>query len=423
MKAHIQGNKQLVFYLVYLILIVAVFNRMIPFYLKTRYQWLVIGLLLFYLFLLGTENLIIRKIKIYPHFYFLMQLAIIIVLVLIPHSDAAKDYYINLVIPLSGQAIWDLPGRFGKIWVALLSIFCIVSMVAYYNGVEGLSFGLSYVAGCLLVTILSTATQKADRAQTKSLALLAELQTANWKLKEYASQVESLAITEERNRMARELHDSVSQTIFSMTLTAQAARILLDSDLDRVASLLGHLQSLSQNALAEMRTLIQEFRKNSVVENGLVPALQKQISSRLAQDGLIVDLKITGENQLPRPIEEGIFRIVQEGLNNVVKHAKTNQAVVRLNFLENKVTLDIEDQGYGFETAKARADKGHMGLRGMKERVLDLGGTIKVDSEPGHGTFIQIEIIMPENWKSGNLIEGKVVDSEQNREVSYGIQR
>jgi signal transduction histidine kinase len=392
-KIRIQGNKQLVFYFVYFILIGAVFNRMIPFYLQTRAKWLVIGLLLLYLCLLSTENLITRKLHVYPHIYFLMQLTIIIVLVLIPHPEAAKDYYINLVIPLSGQAIWDLPGRFGKIWVALLSTFCIVSMVAYYKDIEGLSFGLSYVAGCLLVTILSTATQKADRAQTKSQALLAELQTANWKLKEYASQVEKLAITEERNRMARELHDSVSQTIFSMTLTAQAARILLDSDVKRVASLLDHLQTLSQNALAEMRTLIHEFRENSIVENGLIPALQKQISTRLDQDGLTVDLTVTGENRLPRPAEEGLFRIVQEALNNVVKHAKTDRATVTIDFLENKTMLAIEDHGCGFDAANVKTVEGHVGLTGMEERVRALGGTVKVDSIPGDGTRIQIEII------------------------------
>ena len=120
-------------------------------------------------------------------------------------------------------------------------------------------------------------------------------QTKNYRIT--ARQIETLAAAEERNRLARELHDSVSQTIFSMNLTAQSARILLDRDPQRVAGLLDHLQVLSQNALGEMRSLIQQLRPHSLIENGLAAALKNHAAERLEQDNLKVDVQVKGEGR------------------------------------------------------------------------------------------------------------------------------
>ena len=117
-------------------------------------------------------------------------------------------------------------------------------------------------------------------AQAKSQALLIELQAAHHQLQEYASQVEELSAAQERNRLARELHDSVTQTIFSMTLTAQSALILVDRDPARVKEQLVHLQALAKNALAEMRSLIQQLRPRSLAEEGLAAALRRHAVER-----------------------------------------------------------------------------------------------------------------------------------------------
>ena len=203
--------------------------------------------------------------------------------------------------------------------------------------------------------------------------------------------MEGLAAAEERNRLARELHDSVSQTIFSMTLTSQAARMLMESDPPRAVSLLDHLQTLSHNALAEMRTLIQELRPHSVVQNGLVPALHKQVKDRMAQDGLKVVLQIHGDRRLPKPVEEGLFRVVQEALNNVVKHSKTDSASIQLDLDAEAPSLVIEDHGVGFEPAKVNTSDGHVGLQSMEERVRSFGGKLTITSRSDEGTRIQVE--------------------------------
>ena len=320
-----------------------------------------------------------------------------------------------MVLPLCGQAVWNLPEKTAKKWVIVFCVFCLVSMVAYYQDMDGFSFGLTYIAGCLLISILSSVTLHADQARSESQALLAELQIANRKLQDYAHQIEALAAAEERNRLARELHDSVSQTIFSMNLTAQSARILLERDPQRAAGLLDHLQSLSQDALAEMRSLIQQLRPHALSDDGLPAALKKHAAERLEQDHLVVNLKITGEGRLPLKVEEGLFRITQEALNNVVKHANTPEASVELTFKERLTTLVIGDKGAGFDLVSAQAKTGHVGLASMRERAQALGGKMSVDSSPGKGT--RIKIVIDSSTGGDSTLPAKNDHEENNQEA------
>jgi signal transduction histidine kinase len=276
-------------------------------------------------------------------------------------------------------------------------------MMIYYGNLEGLSFGLTYIVGCLLIAILGMVTLRSDQARNESQALLAELQVANQKLRDYAKQIETLAAAEERNRLARELHDSVSQTIFSMNLTAQSARILIDRDPERVAGLLDHLQTLSQNALGEMRSLIQQLRPHSLIENGLPAALRDHAAERFEQDNLKVEVQVKGKGHLPPIVEEGLFRIAQEALNNIVKHAKTDKAMIQLKFVNDLASLTIEDQGVGFDQTSTKSATGHMGLSSMRERVESLGGNLDIDTSPGKGTRIRIEIRTTKDTKRDAL--------------------
>jgi signal transduction histidine kinase len=325
--------------------------------------------------------------------YFAIEIGITVWLISIPSITAPLDYYSNLTIPLAGQAIWELPVRPGRIYVALFSVFCVVINLITYGFAAGIGFGLTYVAASLMVAILGSSTQKSDLAQAKSQILLGELQRANRKLQDYAEQVEILAITEERNRLARELHDSVSQTIFSMTLTAQSARILLEKDPSRVANLLDHLQSLSQSALAEMRTLIQEFREHSIVENGLITALKNHATLRKKQDNLDIELKLDHSIRFSPATGETLFRIAQEALNNIVKHARTDHATVELSQQADFATLTITDHGQGYEMNDLHDRFGHVGLFSMNERANELGANLVIQSAPGSGTMVRVENI------------------------------
>jgi PAS domain S-box-containing protein len=203
------------------------------------------------------------------------------------------------------------------------------------------------------------------------------------------------AVLEERQRLARDLHDSVTQTLFSMTLTTEATRLLIQENPDRVADQLDRLHELAQDALTEMRSLVQQLRSTTTAQGGLVPALREHIIERQKQDGLQVVLDVAREKQLPPEYEDALFRIVQEGLNNVVKHAQTQQAEVTLHLTDEAVILVIEDDGVGFDPSKkltAKPHKFHFGLATMQERAEMLGGNFTIETNPGAGTRIEIDI-------------------------------
>lgn len=391
-----------VFYFIYYLLFFAVLNRELPNYLGTKDQWVVITLFSLYPILMATERLISRYIPTYIYLYFIMQLGITFWLLVIPNDPADQDYFMNLVLPLCGQAIWNLDVKIGKYCVVAFSLFCFITMVIYYPPSDGISFGLTYVAGCILVSVLSAATLQSITARQKTLELLEELKAANQKLKEYALQVERLAVAEERNRLARELHDSVTQIIFSLTLSAQAARILIDRDLSRAKTELDNMQGLAQNALAEMRTLIQELHPHSVTDEGLIPALRKLIAVRQENNGMTIELRLHGDYRFPENIEAELYRIVQEALSNVAKHSQADHAVVSLNSEnKNRIILEIEDSGIGFDTKTLKSLPGHLGLTSMEERVRAIGGILAIDSQPGKGTRLKVEIAFKQEEENG----------------------
>jgi signal transduction histidine kinase len=390
-KPGIMKFKAGIFHALFYLLIGAVVFRMAPYYLSPTVNWPAIGLMLLYVLVFITERLITKKPRVYFPIFFTIQLGVIFLLILIHSETAPKDYFVNLAIPLSGTAIWNLTEKTAKRWIAVFCSFCLVTMIAYYRSFEGLSFGLVYTTGCLFVMILIQATKRADAERQKSQALLDELKIANKKLEEYSEQVQSLAAAEERNRLARELHDSVSQTVFSINLTAESAKILIDRDPERVKGLLNHLQTLSQNALGEMRSLIRHLRPGSMEGEGLGEALRKHARERLKINGLSVELSIQGERRLNAQVEDGIFRIVQEALNNIEKHAKTNSALVELDLSGDTASIVIEDHGIGFSPEEIGRDEGKFGIASMKERAAAIGGSLQISSNPGEGTRIRIE--------------------------------
>lgn len=191
--------------------------------------------------------------------------------------------------------------------------------------------------------------------------------------------------------MARELHDSVTQTIFSMNLAVQSARMLVEKDLSQVASQLDRLQELARSAVDEIQVLLSQLRVQPAAAPGLGDTLHDLVRQRQLQDGLLVDLQVTGDRQLPEATHQGLYRIVQEALNNVAKHAGTNQAFVRLNLETRPASLEVVDHGCGFCLPEASAEPSHLGLAGMSGRANELGWKLQIESHPGQGTRIYLE--------------------------------
>jgi PAS domain S-box-containing protein len=198
-----------------------------------------------------------------------------------------------------------------------------------------------------------------------------------------------LAALQERQKLARELHDSVSQALYGIGLGARTARSVLDREDFRKESLappLDYVLSLANSGLAEMRALIFELRPESLQNEGLVAALGKQAAALEARHQLPVELALGEEPELSLEAKETLYRIAQEAAHNVVKHAKAGRIVLRLHAVEGYVQLEIQDDGIGFD---AQGNfPGHLGLQSMRERAERLGGTVTIASALGKGTQI-----------------------------------
>ena len=200
-------------------------------------------------------------------------------------------------------------------------------------------------------------------------------------------QAVELAASQERAHLARELHDSVTQALFSMGLTLRTLEILMDTDPDAVPAKLVELRELQKDALAEMRTLIFELRPSSLESDGLVQALRTHATAVQRRTGLTIVVDAEPIERLPLAAEEALYRIGQEALHNVVKHANASNAKLRIATDGNRVLLSVSDDGVGFEPDKV--PRLHFGLIGMRQRVDLVGGELRVESRAGGGTLIE----------------------------------
>jgi signal transduction histidine kinase len=198
--------------------------------------------------------------------------------------------------------------------------------------------------------------------------------------------------TLERQRIARDLHDSVSQSLFSTTLHVRTAQRALELDATGpVGEELSEIGQLTRGALAEMRALIFELQPDALAEEGLVAALTKQASALSAREGLVIEVD-GPDPRLPLgpEVEQQLYRLGQEALANVVKHARASRATVRIAVKDDIVLIEVNDDGRGFDPAAVGRE--HFGLRSMRGRVADLGGRLEVTSALGRGTDLRVQV-------------------------------
>ncbi len=226
----------------------------------------------------------------------------------------------------------------------------------------------------------------------RTLSLLADVAAVAIESARLRERAERLAIVEERQWLARELHDSVTQAMYSVTLYAEAARLALAAGKhDIVAEHLRELQEMAREALFDIRLLIFELHPPILEGQGLAKALQIRLSAVESRAGLQTEMRVDGDQRLPLTVEEDMYRIALEVLNNVVKHARAQHVTVSLHSDDRRVHLEITDDGTGYDLAVARGNGG-MGLRGMDERAQRIGGTLEIISAPGEGTTVKVEV-------------------------------
>ncbi|MFZ5825758.1 MAG: histidine kinase [Bacillota bacterium] len=254
------------------------------------------------------------------------------------------------------------------------------------------------VLGVLVVA--SAQPQRFDEQHLRLLTLLANQAGRLLENAELHARARDVAVLEERNRLARELHDSVTQVLFGLTLNLEAAGGLLEKKPQRAGELLTRSQEMAAEALAEMRSLIFELRPAALQEKGLAMALSNHINLFRRRQSIEVTLTLEGGERLPPEIEFCLYRVAQEALNNVAKHAKAKHVQVRLEVHPDCACLEVSDDGAGFDLT-SRVGSQSFGMLGMRERVAGLEGSLTVQSALGQGTTIRARIPLKAGGDAG----------------------
>jgi signal transduction histidine kinase len=376
---------QWIFYLAASFMFAAVLLRTLLIYRFSPGLGQALGLLLVWLFLAVSEPPISRRWSGYFPIYLIIQTVLVFVLLTLPGDP---DFFAALLSILSMQVMLRLNPKIGALWIGVCALGIALRLAPTY-GTQTIALTLIYTATNVFLGSYALATRRVQAARTQNLALAQELQEGNQKLRDYTTRLEGMAAARERGRLARDLHDSVTQTVFSMNLTTQSAILLLDRNPQQVGSQLERLSQLAESALSEMQLLISKLRPEKIAKGGLAAALRSHLVDSRLPESLSVTLEAEGESPLEPAEEQSLFRIAQEALNNIVKHAQASHVQIHLHLAE-PFWMEIVDQGQGFDLHQAQ-NSGRVGLNSMRERAAEIGWDLQIITSPGAGTRVRVE--------------------------------
>lgn len=209
----------------------------------------------------------------------------------------------------------------------------------------------------------------------------------------------TLAALQERQRLAQNLHDAVNQSLFSAGLIAEVLPRLWERDPDEGRRSLEDLRRLTRGAQADMRLLLAELRPSTLTDIELSDLLRLLGNALTGRTHIPISVTVTGEGKLPADVQVALYRLCQEGLNNIAKHAGASQVDIQLKYESDAVELRIRDDGRGFDPEQT--PPGHYGLSMMRERATGVGATLSITSQSGHGTEIVIRWVETQDQKDG----------------------
>jgi signal transduction histidine kinase len=229
----------------------------------------------------------------------------------------------------------------------------------------------------------------ADQELIEMLAPHAALAMENARLSERSRE---LSIVEERNRLARDLHDSLVQKLFGVVLAAKSASTLIERDAAGARGQVDRLGELAQDAIVELRSLVFQLRPAAIESEGLAEALRKHVEVLRRVHGTELALELSGTPRLRPRVDDEVFRIVQEALHNALRHAGAARIEVRLDEHGEALRLAVSDEGAGFDPDGAGVRSRRLGLTSMEERARELGARLEIESAPGAGTTVRLEV-------------------------------
>lgn len=323
--------------------------------------------------------------------YFMLQFLLVIGITLLGRFTGA---FWLLLLPLvsHGAVLFE---RGGMLAISGLTMLVFGLLLGIPNGWQvGLSATLSFAPGVVFVVIFTQMAMNESRARSQVERLARDLADAHEALARYAVQAEELATAKERNRLAREIHDSLGHYLTVVNIQLEAARAVLHDDPVQAATLVEKAQTLTKEGLHEVRRSVAALRASPLEGQSLVAALETLVSACRAA-GIATTLRVTGE---PRPllpqVELALYRTVQEALTNVRKHAQATCVEATLAYDLGGVRLRVHDDGIG--SGRAAPTDG-FGLVGLRERVQLLGGELHSVSEPGQGFTLEV-VIESRDW-------------------------
>lgn len=310
--------------------------------------------------------------------YFGLQLAIVTTILLL--SQELADRLWILFLPLTGQGVGlSRPGSFLVAgFVLLLSVAIFNSSAPSLTAIAQTSTSLAAAIAFVMIFTLIAVREGAAREEVERLA--GELGQANQQLRQYALEIEALAIAKERYRLAREIHDSLGHYLTALNMQLGAAQAIFDSDRERALAALHKAQQLAQDGLADVRRSVAALRE--LPTNQPLPQLLEGLVAEMRQMGIVTQLEVVGD---VRPVEAKValtlYRVAQEGLTNVRKHARASSVQLTLDYHDPQtIGLSVADNGVG---SSQRGDG--FGLLGLTERVQLLGGQLTIETAPNQG--------------------------------------
>lgn len=292
-----------------------------------------------------------------------------------------------ILLPLASQSVILLPRRWSLVVCAVLTAVVIVSIGSGATWTAGAVIGSIFLAGVVFVVVFTQIAVNERQARAEVERLATELGAANRKLREYAVKVEELATAKERNRLAREIHDSLGHYLTVINVQIEAARTVLATDRDGAFDALHKAQSLAREGLADVRRSVAALRV-APTENLPLPQAVAALIEESRAAGLNTELIVLGAPQPLTPqAEQTFYRAAQEGLTNVRKHAQAQRATLTLDYRDERaVKLIVEDNGVG-----CSASGGGFGLLGVRERAQLLGGALRTRTTAGQGFTLEVE--------------------------------
>ncbi len=326
--------------------------------------------------------------------YLAVQGAIAFTLPLLAQADFLV---LGLSLALVGEAVgvlWNL------VWVAAAILVYLalaaLDLVLLSPDRSLPDWALTAIPMTFFVIIYVVLYSRQAQARARAQNLLVELETAHRQLSEYAARVEELTLTNERQRMARELHDTLAQGLAGLILQLEAANShLANGNSDRARTIVEQAMTRARATLADARRAIGDLRAGQTPARDLQTSLREQVAHFTDATGIPCELKVSLESELPGAAGEHVLRVVTEGLTNIGRHAQAEHAWLDARTTGDELVVELRDDGRGFDPAAIPA--GHYGLLGLRERARLASGTLDISSAPGKGTVLKLCLPLGEN--------------------------